>query len=49
MKLQFKTTEEKLLQVSTFENKNDIVWKTQYPSHRAYSRAYSDIRLNGQK
>ena len=48
-----KTTEAKPLQVSMFENNNDIALKTQSPSHKAYSRGnrmpWCDIRLNGQK
>ena len=53
MKFHFKTTKAKPLQVSTFENNNDIAWKSQYPSHRAYSRGnrahWCDFRLNGHK
>ena len=52
MKLQFKTTEAKPLQVSEFENRNDIAWKTQYHNYRGYAREnrvhWCDVRLNGQ-
>ena len=52
MKLQFKTTEAKPLQVSTFENRNDIAWKTQYHNYRGYARKngvpWCDIQLNEQ-
>ena len=52
MKLQFKTTEAKPLQVSAFENTNDIAWKTQYHNYRGYTREnrvhWCIIRLNGQ-
>ena len=52
MKLQFKTIETKLLQVSAFENWNDIAWKTQYHNYRGYAREnrvhWCDVRLNGQ-
>ena len=50
MKLQFKTTEAKPLQVLTCKNSNDIA-ETQYHNHRVYARGnrvdWSDIRLNG--
>ena len=52
IKLQLKTTDAKPLQVSVFENRNDIAWKTQYHNYRGYARENSvhwcDVRLNGQ-
>ena len=52
MKLQFKTTEAKPLQVSEFENRNDIAWKIQYHNYKGYAREHRvhwcDVRLKGQ-
>ena len=52
VKLQFKTTEAKPLQVSEFQNRNDIAWKIQYHNYKGYAREHRvhwcDVRLKEQ-